>query len=55
MNINDSKNPNMKFLKNCNDCGRFVKKGYWIDIGKKPHDRPLCGKCRAMYDDPLFL
>lgn len=42
----------IRFLKHCHDCGRFVERDKWIDPGKTEKFWPLCSDCARLYDSP---
>ena len=41
-----------KIVKNCGDCGRFVRQEYYVTIPNKYHyTHPLCRGCMSNYDE----
>jgi hypothetical protein len=40
-----------RFIKCCNDCGKFVPKSQWVLINEEnKHKRPICGICAEDWD-----
>lgn len=42
-----------RFIKNCADCGKFVKKSQWVLVNEKNEKKnrlPICSSCAQEYE-----
>lgn len=43
-----------KYHTKCHDCGRFLKKEFWVNKDHKWKGHALCTECFDLYDPPEY-